>query len=305
MTQEAFQAFKAFDFDETEVYLWVFKRTSKFTARHVTADPALQTALRNFAKAGQARVVEQVPYSHLAQTNENSCLSVSIGDTSFGLVKEVVDQPEPENHVTEEKELLNSTGYLVKFVKGDEVLYAMRRSSSNWKTSYSKKNKLNVFFKNGMLSAAEEREFTLDPNFDMFVLGDNIWVTNKPGFESILQYKTPYVDAFAQLRELPEFVAIFTDMSPLVEHVGSNTVHLRRMAVIQERSIYQDPVFLASVKAVALKRGLGIQFDDEGKIVPTAESAGLIMQILLDHVLVSEVTQHMYSVISDAVRMDG
>ncbi|MBV6864023.1 Kiwa anti-phage protein KwaB-like domain-containing protein [Xanthomonas euvesicatoria] len=306
MTQDAFERFKKFDFDKADVYLWVFKRRSaeneKYTAHHVLIDTTLSGTLKGFVKSEKERITEFHPYGHLAQTNENSCLSVGINETNFPILKNLVDRPETQHTVKETKELRRAVGYCIKFVHDGEVVYATRRSPNTWRTAYKKKNMLCMNFVNGGLEAIEGEEFTLDPRFDMFCIGTGILVANKGGFESMMQYRAGYVQAFNHLRTQPEFVALFTDMQPLIDHVGTNAIHLRRMAVIQEKALYADAAFISALKTVAQKHSWAIQFDASNKIIPTPETAALIMKLLLDQRLVSEVTHIMYDV-PDAVRV--
>ncbi|MFW9438940.1 Kiwa anti-phage protein KwaB-like domain-containing protein [Xanthomonas euvesicatoria] len=306
MTQDAFDLFKSFDFDQADVFLWVFKtsrvKDSKYTAHHVLIDETLSETLKDFVKSERERITEYHPYGHLAQINESGCLSVSVDETNFQLLKDLVDRPETNHTVQGTKELRRAVGYCVKFVHHGQVVYATRRSPNTWRTAYKKKNVLFMNFVNGGLEAIEGEEFTLDPRFDMFCIGTGILVANKGGFESMMQYRSGYVQAFNHLRTQPEFVALFTDMQPLIDHVGTNAIHLRRMAVIQEKALYADAAFISALKTVAQKYSWAIQFDSSNKIIPTPDTAALIMKLLLDQRLVSEVTHIMYDV-PDAVRV--
>jgi hypothetical protein len=85
-------------------------------------------------------------------------------------------------------------------------------------------------------------------------------------------------------------------MQPLIDHVGTNSTHLRRMAVVQEKSLYANPGFIAALQQVSANRNWGIIFDENNRIVPTAETAATILKILLDQRLLSEITQIMYDV---------
>lgn len=299
MTQQAFDGLRGFDFDNSDVFLWVFKRSSKeakFSAYYVRTDDELDSTLKAFARKERDRITEWAPYNYLAQPNENGCLSVGLNETNFGLLKELVDRPEVDWAVENIKQLRGTVGYLVKFVWDDQVVYAARRSPTTWKAAYKKKGVINVLFQNGELSAIQGNEFTLEPNFDMFCIDDGILIAHKGGFESVMQYRSGYVSAFAELQQQAEFSALFTDMQPLIEHVGQNSTHLRRMAVVQEKNLYGNPGFMAAVRQVSLTRQWGIQFDENNRIIPTPETAALILKILLDQRLLSEITQIMYDV---------
>lgn len=299
MTQEAFDDLQVFDFDNADVYLWVFKRSGtakKYAAHYVRTDDDLNAALKTFANQEKERIAEWTPYNYLAQTTENGCLSVSVDETNFGLLKELVDRPELEWAVNDIKKLRGTVGYLVKFVHNGKTIYAARRSPNTWKPAYKKKGVINVLFHNGELSAVKGDEFTLEPNFDMFCVDEIILIAHKGGFESVMQYRSGYISAFGELQQQPEFVDLFTDMQPLIDHVGTNSTHLRRMAVIQDKCLYANSGFIAALQQVNANRNWGIIFDAENRIVPTPETAAVILKILLDQRLLSEITQIMYDV---------
>ncbi|WP_233842835.1 Kiwa anti-phage protein KwaB-like domain-containing protein [Dyella sp. 2HG41-7] len=299
MTQQAFDDLRGFDFDEADVHLWVFKRSmtaAKYVANYLRTDADLNAALKGFAIHEKERITEWAPYTYLAQTHENGCLSVEVDQTNFHLLKILVDRPEAEHAIGDVKKLRGVVGYVVKFSHNGRTVYATRRSPTTWTSAYRKKGVVNVFFKNGQLSAVKGDEFTLEPNFDLFCLDNSILIANKAGFEQVMQYRMGYVAAFGELQQQQQFVSLFTDLQPLIDHVGTNSTHLRRMAVIQEKCLYAQPGFMDAVQQVNTKRQWGIQFDAHNRIIPTANTASLIMKILLDQRLLSEITQIMYDV---------
>ena len=68
------------------------------------------------------------------------------------------------------------------------------------------------------------------------------------------------------------------------------------MTVIQEKSLYSDPDFLVKVSQINSNRNFGLNFDDNGKIVICEKTVKTVMQILLDHRLLSELTDTIYDV---------
>ncbi len=299
MTDQALQRLAQFDLNGADVYLWVFKRSSgaaKYTASYVRTDQTLELELRRFAETERERITEWMPYGHLAQPTENGCLAVMVDDTDFYRIKDLVDRPEMEHAVAGLDRLKGSTGYLVKFVNEGGVLYAVRRSPTTWKTAYKKKGVINTIFRDGELCAVEGVDFTIEPGFDLFAIDGELIIVNKRAFETIMQYRAGYQQAFGHLQQIPEFVGLFTTMAPLVAYVGTNGTHLRRMAVIQDRALFANPDYLVALRQVCEKRKWPIQFNPAGRIIPTPDTAGIIMKLLLDHRLISEITQIMYDV---------
>lgn len=109
--------------------------------------------------------------------------------------------------------------------------------------------------------------------------------------------RSAYIQAFTTLQQDHSFSSLFTDLQPLVSYVGSNSIQLRRMAAVEQKSLYAQPNFLANLKQVSDHRGWGINFDPAtNRIVACELTAKAILQVLLDHRLMSEVTDNIYDV---------
>jgi hypothetical protein len=69
------------------------------------------------------------------------------------------------------------------------------------------------------------------------------------------------------------------------------------MAIIEQKGLYSQPNFLPRLKVVNASRNWGLNFDlATSQIIPCETTAKVIMQVLLDHRLVSEVTDISYDV---------
>lgn len=297
--QSTFESLRAFDFSQSTIHLWIFKRSStadRFSARYVQTDQELNAILVGVVRSEMNRLTEFAAYTHLAQANENSCLATSIQGSDFVYLKAAVDRPEPEWRVRSIKDLKNASGYLVKFTHNGRVVYAVKKSASSWKTAYLKTH-VNIIFKNGELSAAEDNGFAIEKYFDFYALDPNIFIASKGAFEAAMEHRASYTQAFAALQVNTAFSSLFTDIQPLVSYVGTNAIQLRRMARVEERALFARPGFLAAVQAVNRRRNWGLNFDAAtGCLVPCDQTVRIIVQVLLDHRLLSEVTDMSYDV---------
>lgn len=296
--QAIFDSLRTFNYTDSTKHLWVFKRSSsaaQFTARFAQTDDDLNLLFLNVLRGEIARITEFSDYTYLSQTNENSCLTTSSVGSDFEPLKTLVDRPEPDWRVREIKDLKNSSGYVVKFSHGGETVYAVKKSSTKWKTSYLKTH-INIIFANGELSAAEDNAFSIEKNFDFYVYRDFIFIASKSAFEAVMEHRASYIQAFSSLQIDANFSSLFTNMQPLIQYVGTNATQLRRMARIEQRSLYTRPGFLDAVKLVNARRNYGLNFDTNGLLVPCDQTVKTIIQILLDHRLISEVTDVIYDV---------
>ncbi|HQS57628.1 MAG: DUF4868 domain-containing protein [Gallionellales bacterium 35-53-114] len=294
-----FNSLRAFDYINASAHLWVFKKSIadiKFKANYVPTDQSVTNALKSLIQAEMARITEFSSYTYLSETNENSCLTTPMQETDFKFLKTQVDRPETECHVQGINNLKGAEGYLVKFSNNGETIYAVKRSTSTWKTSYPKRF-INVIFADGELAATEDNGFSIERNFDFFCNDTKLFIANKRGFESVMSCRTAYTQAFSGLQANPPFAGLFTNMAPLIDYVGNNSMHLRRMAVVEQKGLYESPNFLGNLKRVSDNRGWGINFDaTTNQIVACDQTVKAILQVLLDHRLMSEVTDCIYDV---------
>jgi Domain of unknown function (DUF4868) len=270
--RQSFNRARRLDLDEASIALWVFRRQPgsevKFTANFVPTTAALQARLKLLADQWLDRHTELQDYSLLAQNNPIELLTVPVVDTQFPVLAEKLDEVPTEHVFNDVAQLSNCTGYAVRLHVGGRRLYLIRKAPSNWYTKRSISVTTAIVVAR-RLDLAEDRAFNIASTFDFAVFDDFLFVENKSAFESVLSYKAEYVDAFASLKQDRHFTAVFADLAPLNDHVGTNTMHLRRMATIQEKGFYRDPAYLGRLRALNNVRQWNIQFDAQGRIVPT------------------------------------
>lgn len=297
--QENFNSLRAFNYTQGVIHLWVFRRSStarRFSAFFVRTDGALDELLRNVIRTEIARITEFAPYTHLAEVNENSCLATTVAANDFQHLKVQIDRPEPECAVQSIKDLKGAEGYVVKFIHDNQTIYAVKRSTNTWKTAYPKKY-INMIFRNGELSAAEDNGFSIERSFDFYSLNTSVFIAGKRAFESVMEHRAAYAQAFVGLRQNHVFSALFTDLQPLVTYIGSNSIQLRRMAAVEQKALYSRPNFLQNLQRVSAARGWNLNFDPITiRLIPCEQTARTILQVLLDHRLMSEVTDNIYDV---------
>jgi hypothetical protein len=300
-----FQLLRAFDFANATPHLWIFKDSrsqEKFRTFYVQTEVELNQQFKTFVNTEIERITEHSPYSYIAQTNENSCLTLDPSTTNFSNLKILVDRLETEHRIDDSNDLKGANGYVVKYISNGVTVYAVKRSTTSWKTSYPRKY-INMVFSNGELSGVADNSFSIEKNFDFYVINNVAFIANKRGFESSMKYREAYSQAFTQLQETPSFSNLFSDLEPIVDYVGTNSMQLRRMGVVEEKEIYTRPDFITKLIAVNTARGWGLNFDAENNtIIPCAETTSTILQILLDHRLMSEITTNIYDV-PDAVQV--
>jgi len=302
MTKElALADCRGFAFANAVLSLWVFKKRQGggFSAKSIEITDALTQELRSISEGALRAHTEVEDYTLLAQRNEASCLHVGVDETTFGDLKTLLDEPAEEHRVSNDRDLKNCAGYVIRLRSANRVLYCVKKVTDTWKTKKAR-SVLNVVFRGHQLDVLADRNFTIAKSLDFVVLENDVLVMNKAAFETLLSYKIEYVNSFDGLSRDPVFIGRFTDLKPLIDHVGTNTMHLRRMAVIHQKAYYANPDYMTRLKHVNDAEGWNIQFDAAGRIVATEETMRTIMQVLLDHRLHSRLSLSTYDVPSTA-----
>lgn len=292
---------KEFDLDNGVLSLWVFKKpqTGGYSAKSIDVTDDLATELKNIISRTLRARTEVEDYSLIVQPNEASCLHVGTDETSFADLKALLDSPAEENRIEGERAFKNNAGYVIRVRVGTRVLYCVRQVTDAWKTKKAR-TVINVVLRANRLELVEDKSFTIAKNIDFFVLDNDILVIDKRAFESLLSYKIEYANSFISLQADPTFLNCFTNMAPVIMHVGTNVMHLRRMAVIQQKANYADPDYMARLRVANVQEAWSIDFDAAGRIVPTADTMRVIMQVLLNHRLYSKLSLTTFDVPSSS-----
>ncbi|SFG52930.1 protein of unknown function [Novosphingobium sp. CF614] len=290
----------AFDLDAADLTIWVYKQSTKdgrpvFNGRWIGVTDELAQALRAAVAGARSSITETIEYQILAQNNESSALTIGADETYIALVKAQAVNPVPAKKVTKLKDIANTDFYAIRFATENDVLLAVRKTDASWSTKKSKDN-IRMIFSDDELDIDVRPSFSVQPFFDFFSLDDRIFVSNKGRFESVLAYRAGHVEAFEELKVEPEFAEIFADVGPITIFVGSNKIQLRRAIAIREKAHYKDPKFMDNLRAMSAELNLNIEFEDDGRIRPTAETCRDIFQALLDHRLDSRLSEHLYDV---------
>jgi hypothetical protein len=295
------QSFASFDIAQAVASLWVFKKRpaagqlNPFTAVSVVMSNALRDQLKGLASSYQTSHTIADGYNLLSQPGEGGFLAVSREGTLFPSLQELIDRPLEECLLKSAKQLNNAAGYALRLRHGGSVIYCIKKANADWATR-KKKGMMNVFFTEAGLDIMESPSFSLARSFDFFVAGESVLMASKPAFESILNHKDTYEEAYAELKQDPGFSAAIADFAVFDAFIGKNATHLRRMAVIRARGYYQNPDYLARLREINGLRNWGILFDAEGRIVATPERMSDILHVLLDHRLRSELSDNQYDV---------
>jgi hypothetical protein len=292
---------RAFDVANATVSLWVFRKSvgadkiPRFTGRWIETTAALGEAMKAAIVAERDRIIEVRDYSLLAQNDESSALSITTLETHAGLIVDQVGAEIGAKKVVKLKDIQNTDFYAIKLVAGDEVMHAVRKADSSWRAKKAFKA-ISVLFVDNQFDLNASPNFSISKYIDFFILGEDVLISEKGNFESILNFKNAHKDDFVALQAEEEFTAVFSDVEALLTYVGENKIQLRRTSAIRQKGHYKNPDFMKNLKEHHAKYGLQLTFDDQGRLVPSMANCKDIFQALLDHRLASAFSNNIYDV---------
>lgn len=293
---------KAFNIEAATVSLWVFKgpRGSAdappiYSGYWVETTESVDAALKDIVNLERNRIAETIEYDLLAQNNEASALLIPREETNADILIDVVAAETEPKRAQSAQRLQNAPFYLVKLIHDDAILYAVRRTTSAWKTKRATSVR-SMFFTENRLELDNSPRFDLEKTIDFFVLGEELLILHKGHFESTLRYKEAHTGDFLELQEEIDFSGLFVDLTPLIQHVGMNKIRLRRMSAVRQKGNFRDAEFMERLRQYQAEYGFTLQFDDDGRIIATEETSSQIITALLDHRLVSGFSKRIYDV---------
>ena len=308
---ESLDKLNAFDVTNASLTLWAFKKSMapdqagpSYNGHWIGLIENLEDALKNALVEERQKIEEILEYSLLVQNNEGSALSITVEETWAGLITAQAAESTPARQLHNLKQINNAEFYVVRYVSGEDIIYAVKKADPSWK-SRKHVGTMAAVFRNDQLELDEEPRFVISKYFDFYIVGDEIIISNKGAFESVLNFKQAHIEEFTSLQAEAEFAGIFTDLAHLVAFVGENKIHLRRVSAIRQKGHYKSADFMQRLRDEYAALGLALTFDADGKIIPSPDNCRDIIQALLDHRLDSRLSKNLYDVDNAATLQVG
>ncbi|OEZ60478.1 Kiwa anti-phage protein KwaB-like domain-containing protein [Duganella sp. HH105] len=297
------ETLQEFDIQNAEIKVWTFKKTQytgvatpTYNCRWVNSSDELDQAIRNALISERDRISEVLDYSILAQNNEGSALSIQFDETHAALILEKIGDEIDEKKVKNLKEINNSAFYVIKIVdQNGNKIFAARKTDDSWRAK-KLAGVISAIFSDDGLDLNEERSFNISNHVDFFIVNDEILISSKQNFESILSYKQAHVEDFRELTAEENFSEIFSETDTIKEYVGENKIRLRRALAIKQKGHYKNPIFMGNLRNNFSDFGLLLEFDAGDKLIVTLETCGDVFTALLDHRLTSPFSENIYDV---------
>lgn len=115
-------------------------------------------------------------------------------------------------------------------------MHAVKKTGLSWSTRRAK-GILAATFHDQKLDLDSDPKFSISKYFDFFIIDNNILITNKSNFESVLSYKMAHARAFVGLKNEKEFIQLFSDVTKINEYVGKIKSNFEELLQFRRRVI--------------------------------------------------------------------
>jgi hypothetical protein len=302
--QKLLRRLKYVEWGQGLVSLWVVNRSmsqrqANYEILKVEAEDKLRSKLRGFLtrKIDQSNLVEE--YQPVTDDQDERVFGIKTLETDFSAIQkhieETVTKGSAGNLVTTPEQLMGSWGYIIRVQKVDKVLYGFRQVSRLW-TTKKVRNLMSLLFEKEMLVDLDDKQvFHLDSLIDFMVFEDTLLILDKKHFESAMNFRA----GMEQHRDdvLVEFakLKLFPDIEPMRATIGDNVRLLRKIAMVRNSGYYRDQAFVEKLHALNKKKGWGLVIEN-GQIVVTPENVELVLTLLNNDRLTSEINEETFDV---------
>ncbi len=228
---------------------------------------------------------------------DDNLLTITTSETDFQSIVDTITGIDPPEIANSQNQLFDAWFYVTRLYLPNQLpLFAVRRAPKGWAT---KKNlgAINLIFSSHMELVLEDKAiFKIDDYFDFFSYAGTIFIFYKNNFELDLNFREGMIqdkhDVIAEFEQLN----VFQSTDGLELHIGNNLRLLRKIAKVKELGYYRDSEFLISLRQANEERNLGLEYDDDGLLIMTAEKVELILHFFTNGRVESIINQELFDV---------
>ena len=290
---------KSLDISHWMPTFWLVKRKAlhreaDYSVLRVAIDTKLQKRFRGYLKQQlQTREFHLESYEYTNADTDDVLLTLEAEATDFPKIEAAIAKGF-DNHLAQNySELLNSWAYVVSFEHGKDRLYAWRKINAMTDPKKVKSRKATFFNNHQLVDVDEEKIFLIDPRFDFFVFRGITFIANKREFENSMNFREGMKSNGCNLLNEFNTMNFLSDIAPILEYVGDNLHHLRKLASIRKAGYYRQPGYLDRLMRVCLEEAWGLKIDG-GKIVVEVETMELLLKLLNNDRLRSPINDELF-----------
>jgi len=294
---------KGLDLKNAICSMWIVHRslktdkTAAYKVFKVETEEKLSKKLKNklISTINKSNNIE--PYQFITGDQDDALLGLPAEDTDFLTIKDMINAHNGDKVVTSAEQIEKSWGYITRLQVDKEFIFSYRKSVRAFNT----KNVAGYFSFHGnvLIDLNYDKVFTMDFHTDFMCHDDTLFILDKKSFESALNFRQGMEAHRDETLSDFEELGIFKDIEPLRTGIGSNLNMLRKIAMVHNSGYYKEPEYMAKLQNLNLVKGWGLTIED-GKIVVTEDNIKLVLTLLNNDRLLSEITEETFDVAAKA-----
>lgn len=254
-------------------------RDAVYTVKLVNTEDSLRKKLRNKVVNAISHSNSVKEYDYITADLDEEVLGVETSSTDL---EEIISTIYSTNvpFIANYNDLIEAFFYVIRIDAGNQVLYAVRRTSESW-TAKKIRQMANVTFRNNVLIDIDNnRVFQIDGKVDFISYCDMIFILDKKNFETVLNFRE------GMERNRDEFVRLirplnyFVNPDEFTDLVGNNSTRLKKLAQVKKAGYYNDPDFMRNMVELARRKNWDVPISSDNKITVSKENVDLILRLL-------------------------
>lgn len=251
-----------------------------FNVRRLETDKTLNLKLAKVVQKqiGEGRRIEN--YTFEGAVEQDSALVEKSADTSFGALIQEIAEAGPNRVVTKPEQLHAAYAYLIHLQPaGGPTLFAFRRVQGGWKAKRMLGLINAVLRDNVLVTAEEERLFRFDQRIDFFAAEGLLFVLDKGGFESALNFRAGMEKKRDDLVESLAQTGLYNHLNLVRDLSGTHVRWLKKLAGAHRLGKCADAEWVKRLAACCKEKGWAVEILN-GKVEITAANCELIVRLM-------------------------
>ena len=227
---------------------------------------------------GDGRRIEN--YTFEGAVEQDSALVEESGETSFDALIQEISNAGPTRVVTKPEQLHAAYAYLIHLQPADSpALFAFRRVQGGWKAKRVL-GLINAMLRDNVLvTAEEERLFRFDQRIDFFAAEGLLFVLDKGGFESALNFRAGMEKKRDDLVEALVQTALYNNLELVRELSSTHVRWLKKLAGAHRLGKCAEANWVKRLAACCKEKGWPVEIVN-GKIEITEANCELIVRLM-------------------------
>jgi hypothetical protein len=277
-----------------------YKRDKKshYSIRFVEIDSKLEKRFGSILKNSITNSNSFEEYKIDGNENElGEIKGLDFQETDYYRIHEILMTIQPQNSlISGIDELVRAKAYLIVVRDKDKIISSgYKVIPENWKLKMAKEL-IPLLFKNNKFEDIEDVPvFSISGSIDFIYYQDALFILSKKNFEQGLNFREGMKAKATVFYDSINGLGLIKNIDALKEFVGDNQKYLRKLAVIENLSLYKDPEFIKNVDKFSKKNNWGIELE-KGQFILNESNIDVLLSLLQNKRLKSEITEEYFDV---------